>query len=204
MEVLAAIVGVLAAYGLLRLVRGSKPNSDAITQFDQTSLRSGEKASTFHPVSWQSRGKSAKSQESPHSDAIKQRYPVSSRSGQAESAIEPVGWQPTDKAAKSQKTPRWIAPGGTTTVAGREIGGMLYLGPRDRRESLAGECKTFIDSGLSVAELGSDIAGESLPYWPSYSDISPRARATYLDWLASGRADNQYGSWVRFPLFLRT
>ena len=78
---------------------------------------------------------------------------------------------------------------------------MLYLGPRVRRESLAGEGKTFIDSSLSVAELGSDITGESLPYWPSYSDISPRARATYLDWLASGRADNQYGVGYVFLYF---
>ena len=161
MEVLAAIIGLLAAYGLFRLVRRIKPNSDAITQFDQTSPRSGEKASTFQPVSWQSRG----------------------------------------KAAKSQESPRWIPPGGTTTVAGRDIGGMLYLGRRARREGLAGEGKTFIDSNLSVAELGSDISGESLPYWPNYSDISPRARATYLDWLASGRADNQYGVGYVFLYF---
>ena len=32
-----------------------------------------------------------------------------------------------------------------------------------------------------------------MPYWPRYSEISPDARAAYLDWLATGRSDRRYG-----------
>ncbi|HEV8240501.1 MAG TPA: TerB N-terminal domain-containing protein, partial [Thermoanaerobaculia bacterium] len=32
-----------------------------------------------------------------------------------------------------------------------------------------------------------ELAGESMSYWPSYSSISPRARAGYLHWLSGGR-----------------
>ena len=32
-----------------------------------------------------------------------------------------------------------------------------------------------------------------MPYWPRYSEISPSARAAYLDWLATGRSDLRYG-----------
>ena len=32
-----------------------------------------------------------------------------------------------------------------------------------------------------------------MPYWPGYRDISPHARAAYLDWLATGRSNRRYG-----------
>ena len=117
------------------------------------------------------------------------------------SVLVPAKSESTHKASRSRKTPRWIEPGDTVTVAGRKIGGMIYLGPRPRRESRAQEGSPFIDPGLSVAKVGSDIPGDSMPYWPSYSDINPRTRATYLDWLASGRADKQYGVGYVFLYF---
>ncbi len=40
-----------------------------------------------------------------------------------------------------------------------------------------------------------------MPYWPSYSDIDPRARATYLDWLAGGRSDERYSVGFVFLYF---
>ena len=161
MEVLVAILGLLVAYGLFRLVRRRKPNTEVISQRDS----------------------------------------ASSRSGAAASVLEPIKWKPTGKAAKSQKSPRWIAPGDTATVAGRRIGGMVYLGPRSRGDSRGQKGRAFIDVGLPVAKLGADIPGESLPYWPSYSDIDPGARATYLDWLACGRCENQYGVGYVFLYF---
>ncbi|MCK7473355.1 MAG: TerB N-terminal domain-containing protein [Rhodopseudomonas palustris] len=32
-----------------------------------------------------------------------------------------------------------------------------------------------------------DVSGSSMPYWPSYADIQPRARRAFIDWMASGR-----------------
>ena len=120
---------------------------------------------------------------------------------QPTSVLAPAKSESTNKAPQSRRTPRWIEPGDTATVAGRKIGGMIYLGPGPRRESWGRGGNPFIDPGLSVAKVGSDILGDSMPYWPSYSDINPRARATYLDWLASGRADKQYGVGYVFLYF---
>lgn len=153
MEVLAAILGLLVAYGLYRLFTRRKRNPETITEGDST-------ASKFGAVAPKS---------------------------------EPVRWQSAVKAVQSQESVRWVAPGETVTVAGREVRGMIYFGRGARPEDLRGKGRAFIDADLPVAKIGADVPGESLPYWPNYSDISPQARATYLDWLASGRADKQYG-----------
>ena len=94
---------------------------------------------------------------------------------------------------------RWVAPDDTVTVAGRQIGGMIYLGSTRDDWQPCGD--PLIDPGLPVARVGSDVAGESLPYWPSYRDIEPSARATYLDWLASGRSDERYSGGYVFLYF---
>ena len=79
-------------------------------------------------------------------------------------------------------------------MAGRDIGGMVYLGtgPSDE-EALSTTWRPTIVPTLPVAASGPDISGDGMPYWPGYSDISPSARAAYLDWLATGRSDRRYG-----------
>ena len=96
---------------------------------------------------------------------------------------------------------RWIGPGGAATVAGRHIGGMVYLAPEQRRSVRGHLSRPFIDPRLPVLAEGSDLAGQGMPYWPSYSEISPQARATYLDWLASGRSDRRYSVGYVFLYF---
>ena len=96
---------------------------------------------------------------------------------------------------------RWIQPSDTTTVARRKIGGMIYLGSEPRRDRWEREGGAFIDPGLPVAKIGSDFYGEDMPYWPSYRDIGPRARATYLDWLAGERSDKRIGPGYVFLYF---
>ena len=100
-----------------------------------------------------------------------------------------------------KSTARWIQPSDTTAVAGRKIGGMVYLGPEPRRDRWEREGGPFIDPGLPVAKVGSDLSGENMPYWPSYRDIGPRARATYLDWLAGERSDKRIGPGYVFLYF---
>ena len=106
---------------------------------------------------------------------------------------------------KSQPTPprteRWIKPGDSVGVAGREIDGMIYLGAEPRKSTWKPEGGTFIDPNLPVARVESDLSGESMPYWPSYGEIDPRARATYLDWLAGGRSDKRVGAGYIFLYF---
>jgi hypothetical protein len=45
----------------------------------------------------------------------------------------------------------------------------------------------LIDPQLSIDRSHADKAGKNIPYWPSYSDLSPAARAGYLDWLSTSR-----------------
>jgi uncharacterized tellurite resistance protein B-like protein len=85
----------------------------------------------------------------------------------------------------------WIPKGHSGTVAGRKIGDMVYVGspPRVSLQGYSQKLKAYIDPSLSVAQNGSDKQGTGMPYWPSYSEIPSVCRATYLDWLASGRSD---------------
>ena len=96
----------------------------------------------------------------------------------------------------------WISPGMSVTVAGRDIGGMVYLAPERRRSAWEQMSRPVIDPGPSRAlDEGNDLSGEGMPYWPSYSGIGPQARATYLDWLASGRSDRRYSVGYVFLYF---
>ena len=70
---------------------------------------------------------------------------------------------------------RWIAPGSTAVVAGRSVGGMVYLGPGQGRVIWEQTSRPVIDPSLPVAEVGNEFSGESMPYWPSYSGIAASA-----------------------------
>lgn len=96
---------------------------------------------------------------------------------------------------------RWIPPGGDATVAGRSIGGFVYIGSEGPQDDWYGTGGMAIDPRLPVAKVGADIAGETMPYWPCYDDIDRRARATYLDWLAGDRTDERVGPGYVFLYF---
>lgn len=94
---------------------------------------------------------------------------------------------------------RWIGPEDDATVAGRRLGGMVYLGTETRRDTWQGG--VAIDPYLPVAKVGALYAGEGMSYWPNYRAIDPRERATYLDWLAGGRDDPRIGPGYVFLFF---
>lgn len=83
----------------------------------------------------------------------------------------------------------WVPPGQSVTVAGLDIGGMVYVGRHLRSERHGTPENCLINPGLPVASQGPDLVGEGLSYWPSYHQIPPRSRLAYLRWLASGRSD---------------
>ena len=95
--------------------------------------------------------------------------------------------------------PRWVPSDESAVVAGREIGGMVYVG---RGRTLQGTPDNpFIDPTLPVAPTGDNVSGAAMPYWPNYSSIDPYSRATYLEWLAGGRSDPKYGAGYVFLYF---
>jgi uncharacterized tellurite resistance protein B-like protein len=81
----------------------------------------------------------------------------------------------------------WIPPGEPVEVSGyllRE--GLVYVGHGLAASDGSPE-PALIDPTLKLARARPDVYGQSLSYWPSYSTISPAARAAYLGWLAAGR-----------------
>lgn len=117
--------------------------------------------------------------------------------------VDDNDWEepPRTRTTGSERATGWIEPGQEVVVAGRKISGMIYLGSEPHQNSWRCGGSALIDPALPVAKVGTDYSGESLPYWPSYFDINPQARATYLDWLAAGRSDKRIGVGYVFLFF---
>lgn len=82
----------------------------------------------------------------------------------------------------------WKPPGTAVVVAGYAIpDGAVYVGRG--LSSVAGHDlePSLIDPTLSIEAPAALF--ESLGYWPSYSRLTSRCRARYLQWLAGGRED---------------
>ena len=90
---------------------------------------------------------------------------------------------------KTDPRPFWVDADTHSTVQGRSIGGMIYVGKN--LASLAGGDvePALIDPNLPAASKGLDLSERRTGYWPSYSTCSPEARGAYLQWLSSGRKD---------------
>ena len=80
----------------------------------------------------------------------------------------------------------WIPKGGNVCFRGRDLGGMIYFG-HPPRQSHGRPASGWIDPRQPVSLRGGDRI--ALHYNPNYSILDGRSRATYLDWLASGRSD---------------
>ena len=80
------------------------------------------------------------------------------------------------------------AKGKARNVAGRRIGGMVYVGNPPSRESGDGKSMAYIDPALPVADVGIGDFGSDVPVLVGYSDLDPIFRARYLDWLAGDRS----------------
>ncbi|ABD07245.1 conserved hypothetical protein [Rhodopseudomonas palustris HaA2] len=96
---------------------------------------------------------------------------------------------------------RWIGAGDTTEVRGAKIrAGLFYLGSAVALRDGRSTDQYVVNPKLPVA-APPDVSGSSMPYWPSYADIPPRARRAYIDWLAGGRRDPTYGVGYVFLFF---
>lgn len=78
----------------------------------------------------------------------------------------------------------WHQLGETVVVAGRSIDGLVYTGKPRRHQNRR---NFMINPSLRVASTGYPPGHRAMPYWPNYSEIDPKARAAYLEWLADGR-----------------
>lgn len=84
-------------------------------------------------------------------------------------------------------SPEWIPHGQTVTVQGMTIpGGLLYVGPKLKAANGSIE-PALINPQLSIAKNVVDETERLMDYWPCYSQVSPKARRAYLQWLSHGR-----------------
>jgi len=126
----------------------------------------------------------------PPSRSVSSDRPVVRVEAQRSTSFDQSRQPPSDAQAARESSTRWWLPGRAAVVAGREIAsGMLYVGTGMRALTGYAPDPALINPDLPVAKTAIDTEDISLPYWPSYSDISPEARRVYLDWLAGGMTD---------------
>ena len=109
----------------------------------------------------------------------------------------------TQEELLAQSRSAWISPGGSVTVGERDIsGGMVYVGtqlsPVDGYQSAD---PALINPKLEIFKGPTDPSGTDLNYWPSFADLRPVPRGTYLDWLESGRREENYDIGYVFLFF---
>ena len=84
----------------------------------------------------------------------------------------------------------WVPPGVEATVEGFRIpGGMVYLGKRLACVNGAGVEPSLINPTKPIQRSGADCHVSFMGYWPSYETISSESRASYLQWLSTGKCD---------------
>lgn len=97
------------------------------------------------------------------------------------------------KTVTDLNTAKWIPRGESVKVAGREIGGMVYVTDAEPVKLGEGyELGEFINTNLPVAKPNKHYDLSKDRYYEHYHYFSPNLRAAYLDWLASGRDSKTY------------
>lgn len=134
----------------------------------------------------------------------------SSRRGapKTSSRVEPkvVEREWSGSASRSRRTTnaapaRWVRPGEAIEIGGIKVAsGMIYVGGTLPTKH-GGVENCLIDPGLRLSPREADRSGSSMPYWPSYSEIQPKARRAYVEWLAAGRSDPGIGIGYVFLFF---
>lgn len=102
-------------------------------------------------------------------------------------APEPAKTFTIPKPPRGATSPEWIPHGQTVSVQGLTIpGGLLYVGPGLKAANGSIE-PALINPQLSIAKNVVDESERLMDYWPCYSQVSPKARRAYLQWLSNGR-----------------
>lgn len=88
---------------------------------------------------------------------------------------------------------RWVAAGEAIDIQDVKISaGLFYVGTG---LAIPGRISTqyVLNARLLLHKTERDLAGATMPYWPSYETMTPAARSSYLLWMADGRRDPRVG-----------
>jgi tellurite resistance protein len=85
--------------------------------------------------------------------------------------------------------PVWIPERESASLGDWRLGSLLYFGIGLRAVGSEEIEPALIDPRLPVARGVTECSTRRLPYWSSYSEVTPEARAAYLHWLRTGRKD---------------
>ncbi|SHL66529.1 Tellurite resistance protein [Bradyrhizobium lablabi] len=105
-------------------------------------------------------------------------------------------------AASEGRSPpaRWVRAGESVKFGNAQLsGGMFYYG--DWLPVADGGTRQYAINPRLPASGAADVEGRTMPYWPSYAEISPAARRAFLDWMAGGRRNPAYGVGLVFLFF---
>lgn len=93
--------------------------------------------------------------------------------------------------SSTRRDARWVWSGESIAIGGRAITlGAVYVGTGLLDTHGYDSEPALIDPTLAVDWNSPDWTGESMGYWPRYSEITPQSRAAYLSWLANGRSQH--------------
>lgn len=84
----------------------------------------------------------------------------------------------------------WVPAGQAATIAGYRISsGLVYVGAALARQDGLGSENCLINPGFAVSPDARNDDGAGMSYYPSYAGLDPASRASYLNWLATGKSD---------------
>ena len=96
----------------------------------------------------------------------------------------------SSQSANINLAPVWIPPGRDVTVNGFTIrGGMVYIGQGLAMLHGGGVEPALINPARPLVPRTADCHIRQVDYWQNYDTISPQARASYLQWLSTGKGD---------------
>jgi hypothetical protein len=118
------------------------------------------------------------------------RVPLTAPAAAAGARIpDAPAFQPLPLQSRAPDEP-WVPPGGKIIVQGFVIQeGMIYVGSNLPNVRGYGVEPALIDPSEPVDLSAADCHARCAGYWPSYDRITPAARASYLQWLATGKCD---------------
>jgi tellurite resistance protein len=113
------------------------------------------------------------------------------RSQRKRSAVTPPATlnSPHRPSQRQTKTvARWVERGENVVLGATPIdAGLFYFGSAHPAQRGYAIDNAIIDPSLPVGRAPGNTSGEGVPYYPSYSNLSPESRRAFIEWLASPR-----------------